>query len=327
MKEIWRLTRTHSSASLQMTFQHQSVLLDEALGLLCENRGRRFIDGTLGGGGHSEGILRSLPEAEVLGIDRDPEALAAASLRLQGWGERFRAVQGRFSQMQSLAEQQGWQEVDGVLLDIGVSSAQIDNPARGFSFRFDAPLDMRMNPQEGQSAADLLNQLPEQELADILYHYGEERKARRIAKAIVERRELKPWESTRELNELLERIVGRARQHGLPPATRSFQALRIAVNAELEELRLALQAALQICRVGGRIAVISFHSLEDRIVKNFFRHEASSCVCPPGLPLCNCGKKANLRLVNRKIIQAGAEERRQNPRAASAKLRVAERIL
>ncbi|NMA44001.1 MAG: 16S rRNA (cytosine(1402)-N(4))-methyltransferase RsmH [Oligosphaeraceae bacterium] len=309
-----------------MTFQHQTVLLDEAVGLLCENGGERFIDGTLGGGGHSERILQLLPQAQVLGIDRDPEALKAAGLRLQGYGERFKTVHGRFSQMHKLAEQIGWQKVNGVLLDVGVSSAQIDNPERGFSFRFDAPLDMRMNPQEGQSAADLLNNLSEQELADILYHYGEERKARRIARAIVERRVSKPWESTGELNALLERIVGRAKQRGLPPATRSFQALRIAVNAELEELELALQKALQLCESGGRIAVICFHSLEDRIVKSFFRHEAAACVCPPGLPICDCGKRASLKLVNKKPLIADEAERQQNPRASSAKLRVAEKL-
>ena len=208
-------------------------------------------------------------------------------------------------------------------MDIGVSSPQLDLPERGFSFRFDGPLDMRMDPSHGPTAADLLNTLPERELADILYRYGEERRSRQVAAEIVRRRRERPWARTGELAELLERVVGRAHQHGLPPATRCFQALRIAVNDELGELERTLRQAVRLVAVGGRIAVITFHSLEDRIVKQFFREQAASCTCPPGLPVCVCGKVSTLRILTPKPLTASEQELQDNPRAACAKLRAA----
>ncbi|MFA6930146.1 MAG: 16S rRNA (cytosine(1402)-N(4))-methyltransferase RsmH [Lentisphaeria bacterium] len=309
-----------------MEFKHQSVLLDETIRLLCENGGGRFIDGTLGGGGHSELLLETLPECQVLGIDCDRDALQAARSRLEKFAGRFHAVKGRFSQLAELAQQHGWDSVDGVLLDLGVSSPQIDTPERGFSFRYDAPLDMRMDRQSPVTAAVLLNTLGEQKLANLFFEYGEERRSRAIARAIVQRRESRPWERTGELTELLEKIIGRQHQHGLPPATRTFQALRIAVNQELEELENALQAAMDITGKGARIVVISFHSLEDRMVKNFFRQEAADCVCPPGMPICVCGKVSTLRLITKKPRIACDEERRRNSRSSCAKLRAAERL-
>lgn len=309
-----------------MEFKHQSVLLDETIRLLCENGGGRFIDGTLGGGGHSELLLETLPECQVLGIDCDRDALQAAVSRLEKFPGRFHAVKGRFSQLAELAQQHGWDSVDGVLLDLGVSSPQIDTPERGFSFRYDAPLDMRMDRQSPVTAAVLLNTLDEQKLANLFFEYGEERRSRAIARAVVQRRESRPWERTGELAELLEKIVGRQHQHGLPPATRTFQALRIAVNQELEELENALQAAMDITGKGARIVVISFHSLEDRMVKNFFRQEAADCVCPPGMPICVCGKVSSLRLITKKPRIASEAERRRNSRSACAKLRAAERL-
>jgi 16S rRNA (cytosine1402-N4)-methyltransferase len=309
-----------------MEFKHQSVLLEEAVSLLVENGGRRFIDGTLGGGGHTRKLLETLPESEVLGIDCDSTALEAASENLKAFGDRFHAVKGRFSSLGKLAWEHGWETVDGVLLDLGVSSPQIDTPERGFSFRFDAPLDMRMDRQSPITAAVLLNTLEEEELASILFEYGEERRSRAIARAIVQRRQIRPWERTGELADLLEKIVGRQFQHGLPPATRTFQALRIAVNQELDELQEALERIMEITGKGARIAVISFHSLEDRMVKNFFRQAAANCVCPPDLPVCTCGKVPSLRIITRKPVTASEQELRTNPRASCAKLRAAERM-
>ncbi len=308
-----------------MDFRHQSVMLEEAVGFLVANGGRRFIDGTVGGGGHSRLILQSLPACEVLGIDRDEEALRAAEGNLASFESRCYLRKGRFGQMENLASQLGWERVDGVLLDLGISSPQIDTPERGFSFRFDGPLDMRMDRSEATTAADLLNQLEESELTEILFRYGEERKARSIAREIVRRRAIRPWKNTAELSDLLNRLVGRAHQHGLPPSTRTFQALRIALNQELEELQEGLQAALKLTRPGARIVIISFHSLEDRMVKHFFRQAAASCLCPPEMPVCRCGKIPTLRILTSKPVQAGAEELALNRRAAGAKLRAAER--
>ena len=306
-------------------FLHQSVLLEESVRLLTEGNGQRFLDGTLGGGGHSELILKKAPECELVGIDRDPLAIQAATERLRPFGERFHAWHGTFSQMETAARQFGWKALDGILLDIGVSSPQIDTPDRGFSFRFDAPLDMRMDSSSGApTAADLLNTLSAKELSEIFWLYGEERLSRPIAKAIVARRETHPWSGTKELSELLERIVGRSHQHGLPPPTRVFQALRIAVNHELEELENALHAAERLLAANGRLVVISFHSLEDRIVKHFLQHAALSCVCPPSLP-CTCHKQITFEILTRKPYTASEEELARNPRSSCAKLRAARR--
>lgn len=308
------------------SFHHIPVLQQEAIRLLRELPGQRIVDGTLGGGGDTQALLEQDDKREVLGIDRDPAALEAATRRLAPFGDRFHPWHGTFSQMEMAVAQQGWKTVDGILLDIGVSSPQIDTPERGFSFRFDAPLDMRMDPTSADpTAADLLNTLPQEALADLFWTYGEERLSRPIARAIVERRRERPWATTGELAQLLERIVGRARQHGLPPPTRVFQALRIAVNHELEELEEALRAAERLLAPGGRLVVISFHSLEDRIVKRFFQHAALACLCPPAVPRCICHKQITFQPLTKKPITATEEELAQNPRATCAKLRAAQR--
>lgn len=304
-------------------FQHIPVLLAPVLDLLAETPGTRFVDATLGGGGHSQALLARRPDIRLLGLDRDPAAIAAATERLRPFGDRLTAVQATFSSLEQVVHDHGWSQIDALLMDIGVSSPQLDLPERGFSFRFDGPLDMRMDPSHGPTAADLLNTLPERELADILYRYGEERRSRQVAAEIVRRRRERPWARTGELAELLERVVGRAHQHGLPPATRCFQALRIAVNDELGELEHTLRQAVRLVAVGGRIAVITFHSLEDRIVKQFFREQAASCTCPPGLPVCVCGKVSTLRILTPKPLTASEQELQDNPRAACAKLRAA----
>ena len=305
-------------------FVHQPVLPREVIAALTADGGVRFLDGTLGGGGHTAALLEALPNAEVLGIDRDRMALRAASERLEHFGGRFHVWHGTYSQMEWALRSVGWPQVDGILLDIGVSSPQLDTPERGFSFRFDAPLDMRMDTSAGATAADLLNSLPAEELAEIFWKFGEERFSRQLARAIVARRQEKPWSRTGELAELAERVVGRSHQHGLPPATRLFQALRIAVNHELDELEAGLHAAERCLAPGGRLAVISFHSLEDRIVEHFLLHAALSCVCAPGMP-CTCHKQVTFEVLTRKPLTATAEELAANPRAASAKLRVARR--
>ena len=304
-------------------FLHIPVLQKEAVTLLTAGNGTRFLDGTLGGGGDSEAILAGASDRQLIGIDRDCNAINAASQRLAPFGTRFHPWHGRFSQMENAAREFGWDKVDGILLDIGVSSPQIDTPERGFSFRFDAPLDMRMDADSGDpTAADLLNTLSQKELADIFWNYGEEKFSRPIAKAIVARRETKPWQTTTELAELLERVVGRSHQHGLPPPTRVFQALRIAVNHELDELTEALKATERLLAPGGRLVVISFHSLEDRIVKHYMQHAALSCVCPPAMP-CTCNKKVTFEILTKKPSTASAEELQANPRSACAKLRAA----
>lgn len=304
-------------------FNHQPVLLNETMEILVNTPGSRFVDATLGAGGHAEALLTRRPDAHLLGLDRDINAIQNASERLRQFGNRFKALHTNFSNLCEAIRQAGWNFADAILLDIGVSSPQIDDPNRGFSFRFDGPLDMRMNQEEGTTAADILNNASEKELADIFYKYGEELKSRKIAAEVVRRRQTAPWKTTSEFNELLERIVGRAHQHGLPPATRCFQALRIAVNNELEELKSALAQAIDCIAIGGRIAVISFHSLEDRIVKNFLKEQAATCTCPPGMPICTCNKIQTIDIITRKPITATEEEIKENPRAASAKLRAA----
>ena len=304
---------------------HIPVLAGDVLQAFSGLETPRIIDGTLGLGGHAALLLEGIAGAEILGIDRDDTALREAAMRLAPYGDRVHLCRGPFSALADFAAETGWDTVDGILLDLGVSSPQIDTPARGFSYRYDGPLDMRMDRRMTETAATILNTESEEELADIFYHYGEERKARRVARAVVRRREERPWARTAEFAELVEQVVGHAK-HGPPPATRCFQALRIAVNDELDELDHTLTAAVPLLAPGGRLAVISFHSLEDRIVKQFIRHEASTCVCPPDIPVCMCGKIATLKLVTRKPIIASAEERERNPRSAPAKLRVAEKL-
>ena len=309
-----------------MIFHHIPVLFQQVTNLIAEHSPRRIIDATIGGAGHARGLLERLPKAQLLGIDRDDAAIAAATQNLASFKDRATIRKGVFSDMKAIASSIGWNHADAVLMDIGVSSPQIDDPERGFSFRMDGPLDMRMNRADTATAATLLNTASQEELETIIRDYGEEFKARFIAREIVKRRERKPWETTGELNELLEKIIGFKHQHGLPPATRTFQALRIAVNHELDELSNALKSALELLAPNGVLAVITFHSLEDRIVKLFFQYEAATCICPPKMPVCTCGKKQTIEILTRKPITADEEELKNNPRAACAKLRAAMKL-
>ncbi|HWQ13994.1 MAG TPA: 16S rRNA (cytosine(1402)-N(4))-methyltransferase RsmH [Roseiflexaceae bacterium] len=307
-------TREGSSAVSRQpsAFQHVPVLLAEVLAGLASKPGGRYIEGTLGGGGHAAALLEaSAPDGRLLGLDVDPAALAAAAARLAPFGERFTAARGNFRDIGALARAHGFAAVDGVLLDLGVSSHQLDTPERGFSFQADAPLDMRLDPQGAVTAADLVNELPEGELADVIYRYGEERASRRIARLIVEARRRGRIATTGELADIVTRALG-GRRGKIHPATRTFQALRIATNRELESLELALPQAVELLAHGGRLAVIAFHSLEDRIVKQFLRAEAEA---------------GRMRIITKKPLEAGADEARANPRSRSAKLRVAERIV
>lgn len=306
---------------------HQPVMPEEAAENLKASEGGQFIDATVGGGGHSERLLQAHPETQVLAIDRDAEAVNAAENRLSRYAGRIKIRQGVFSEMKQTAKNEGWQTVDGVLMDLGLSSIQLDKPERGFSFKYDAPLDMRMDRKSTLTAARILNTASESRLADIFYKYGEERRSRQLADAIVKRRKEKKWERTGEFADLVERVTASRdnRRRSLPPATRCFQALRIAVNSELQELEKGLQEAIDLLRTGGRVAVISFHSLEDRIVKNTFKHEAANCICPPGIPECRCGKKVRLKIITRKPLRPTPEEVESNRRAKPARLRVAEK--
>src|SRR6266498_2854222 len=291
------------SEMYNLQFKHVPVLLSEVLDGLAPRSGGHYLDGTLGGGGHAAAVLEaSAPNGRLLGIDADPAALAAAGTRLAAFGERATLAHGNFRDIGRLAHEHGFEQIDGLLLDLGVSSHQIDTPERGFSFAVDAPLDMRLDPTGGETAADLVNGTPEGELADLIYRYGEERGSRRIA-------------TTGELADLVARALG-GRRGKIHPATRTFQALRIAVNRELESLEMALPQAVELLAPGGRIAVISFHSLEDRIVKLFFRAESG---------YGGVGQ-ARLQIVTKKPIEATEQEARTNPRSRSAKLRIAERV-
>jgi len=300
----------------------------EVLQYLAPRSGGVYLDGTLGAGGHSELILEaSGPDGLVYGIDRDPSALAAASQRLERFGNRFRPLRGSFGDLAELLASQGVGAIDGLLLDLGVSSPQLDRAERGFSFRADGPLDMRMDPSQGDTAADLVNSLSERELERAIKEYGEERWARKIAQRIVAARQERPFETTLQLAELVERTIPRRFQEDrIHPATRTFQGLRILVNSELEQVEQGLQAGIDLVRPGGRLVVISFHSLEDRIVKQRLRDAASGCRCPRQLPQCVCGQKPLLRVLTSRPVMAGDAELAENPRSRSAKLRAAERL-
>ncbi len=303
---------------------HVSVLYQEVLTLLAPRPGGLYVDGTLGAGGHSEGLLKaSAPDGRVLGLDRDHEALQRTQARLADYGARLVSVAANFADMATVAPAHGFTAVDGVVLDLGLSSDQLDSPTRGFSFRGDAPLDMRFDVTQGPTAADLVNSLPEAELADVLWRYGEVAHSRRLARALVARR---PITTTAQLVEVAlqhspQRVRGR-----LHPATQLFQALRMAVNQELAALEQGLVGALQLLKPGGRLAVISFHSLEDRMVKQFLRQQSGVCRCPPRQPICTCGRPAVLKLLTRKAVKATTEEIARNPRSRSARLRAAEKL-
>lgn len=302
---------------------HVPVFYRDVLSALQVTAGSLHIDGTLGAGGHAAGILdASAPDGQLLGLDRDPVALDEAGRHLGRFAGRAHLRHGSFADLGVHAAAMGWERVDGVLLDLGVSSMQLNDPGRGFSLRADGPLDMRFDPQQPTSADELVNTWEEEALSEVIGRYGEEPLAGRVARAIIARR---PIRSTLELAAVVAGAV-RSRRPGLHPATRTFQALRIAVNQELLALEQVLPQAVDLLTPGGRLVVISFHSLEDRLVKTFLRRESQDCVCPPGLPVCTCGHVARLRLVGRKALKPGAEEVAANPRAHSARLRCAERL-
>lgn len=302
---------------------HRPVLLFEAVGLLAPERGGLFVDATLGLGGHSEAILEASPDTRVVGIDLDREAIRLASERLARFGTRFRAAHANFREISRILDEAGEQGADGILADLGVSSLQFDSAERGFSFRHDAPLDMRMDASgEVETAAEMLERLPEEEIARVIYEYGEERKSRRIARWIVERRERgEPLKTTGELAALVARAVGYKRGDRIHPATRTFQALRIAVNGELEGLDGFVETAVDLLRTGGRVAVISFHSLEDRVVKRALRRLSGQCECGRRVPVCACGARKVVEVLTRRPLVPDEQEVEVNPRARSAKLR------
>jgi 16S rRNA (cytosine1402-N4)-methyltransferase len=304
------------------------VMPDEAIRYLAPKSGGIYVDGTLGGAGHAARILEaSSPDGALIGLDRDAEALRAARERLLPFGDRVKLVHGNFAGIAEALAGFGIERIDGLLLDLGVSSHQLDMAERGFSFQQDAPLDMRMDRSSGATAAELLNSLSEEELARIIRDFGEERWAKRIAAFIVNARGEAPIETTLRLVDIIKGAIPRgAWEERLHPATRSFQALRIAVNEELTSLEKGLDSGIRMLNRGGRVVVIAFHSLEDRIVKNSFRHFAHGCTCPKGLPYCVCGNKPLLRLLTGKPVMAGEAEVGANPRARSARLRAAERL-
>lgn len=308
-------------------FHHVSVLLEECIEGLNIKPDGIYVDGTLGGAGHSSRIAEKLTTGRLIGIDRDPVALKAAGERLAPFGDRVALVHSNFSEMDSALESLGITGVDGILLDLGVSSPQLDDGQRGFSYMVDAPLDMRMNGQDSLDAKKIVNHWSYEELKRILYDYGEERFAPRIAAAICKRREEKEIETTLELVDIIRGAMPasalREKQH---PAKRSFQAIRIAVNDELGSVERVMQKAIPCLNPGGRLAVITFHSLEDRIVKQAMAEAAKGCTCPPEFPVCVCGKKPRVKLITRKPIVSGEEELERNPRARSAKLRICEKL-
>lgn len=283
----------------------------------------RLVDATLGAGGHAAGLLAaSAPDGQLLGMDVDPQALALARNRLDMYAARAHLVQASYTTLSAQVRSLGWENVQGIVADLGVSSMQVDTADRGFSFSKDGRLDMRFDQRQAVTAGDLVNSLPENDLADLIWRYGEEKLARRIARHIILAR---PLEGTLELAAVISRAAGGKHQR-IHPATRTFQALRIAVNQELQAIEVFLPQAIDILAPGGRLAVISFHSLEDRLIKQFFRREARDCLCPPEAPVCTCGHKARIKEITRKPIEASAEEISANPRSRSAKLRVAQKI-
>jgi 16S rRNA (cytosine1402-N4)-methyltransferase len=309
---------THKPAS-----SHTPVLLAETLKALAVQPGGRYIDGTLGGGGHAAAILEnSAPGGQLLGIDADPKAIETARARLQPYQDATLLVNDNFANLQSICIKHDFFPVHGILFDLGLSSLQLNGGGRGFSFQHDAPLDMRLDPQQGVTAADIVNNTPEAGLANIIRTYSEEIYSRRIARFIVRER---PIKTTLQLARLIEKAIGRRGR--LHPATKTFQALRIAVNRELENLESALRQAVDLLGYEGRLVVISYHSLEDRIVKQFMQQEARGCICPPGTPTCVCGHTPRLRLITKRVITPAAEEMKLNPRSRSARLRASERLM
>lgn len=311
-----------------MEFHHVSVLLNECMEGLNLKPGGIYVDCTLGGAGHSlEIVRRILPDGKLIGIDQDENALAAAKAKLAEFEENVILVHSNFSRISPIVRELYKDGVDGILFDLGVSSHQLDVAERGFSYMQDAPLDMRMNTSTETTAKDLVNELPLDELARIFWEYGEERWSKRIAEFIVEHRENKPINTTGELVDIIKKAIpAKARREGPHPAKRTFQALRIALNRELEVLQDALKDAVQVLKPGGRLCVISFHSLEDRITKESFREMAKGCICPPKMPVCTCGHEKKIKIISGKPVLPGIDELENNPRARSAKLRIAQKL-
>jgi len=302
---------------------HRPVLYQETIQYLTAKHAKRFLDCTAGAGGHSEGLLsKSSPDSELIALDLDPTAIALSQERLKPFGNRAKVIKASYLEAPQILQAQGWDGVDGILMDLGVSSMQFDQAERGFSFRFDAPLDMRFDPNKGQSAADLVNSLSESDLAQIIWEYGEEKFSRRIAKAIVQAR---PLYTTFGLADLVRKAVGKTREQQ-DPATRTFQALRIAVNDELNVISQAVPSLIELLKTNGRIAIISFHSLEDRIVKNVFRQESTDCICPPEKLICDCEHIATVKVLTKRPITASEDELQTNPRSRSARLRIAQKL-
>ncbi len=310
-----------------MQKHHESVLAKEILQYLHPREDGLIVDGTLGNGGHTELILKNTaPGLRVLGIDRDEQAIERAGKRLAPFRNRVTLIHGNFSDIKNILKKANVMNVDGLLLDLGVSSPQLDSPERGFSFMRNGPLDMRMDSTQKTTAADLLVKLSDEELVLVIKEYGEERFAKRIVRAIRKAQEQNPITTTLQLSNIVSGVTHTPRPAKIHPATRTFQALRIAVNNELEHIKSALSDSLEVLSASARIMVISFHSLEDRIVKNFFKDEEKGCVCPPRLPVCACGHKTRLKIITRRPVTPASEEVKRNPRASSSKLRVAERV-
>jgi 16S rRNA (cytosine1402-N4)-methyltransferase len=313
---------------METGFHHVPIMVSEVLTLLAPERGGVFVDGTLGGGGHAEAVLSALPESgRLFGIDRDDDALKAAGGRLARFGDRFTAIKGNFFDMKALLAARGVTAVDGILLDLGVSSHQLDARERGFSYKAEAPLDMRMDRSAPLTAKTVVNEWPEDELRRIFFAYGEEKFSAKIAQRIVRQRAVSPIETTTELAELIKSAIpAKFRNEPQHPARRCFQAIRIAVNGELDGLEDAVRSAHDLLKPGGRLAILTFHSLEDRIVKNAFRSFENPCICPKSAPVCICGRKPTAKVLTRHPLVASEAEQKANPRATSAKLRAIVRI-
>ena len=309
-----------------MSKQHESVFGREVFENLNLERDSLIVDGTLGDGGHTELLLKNTTNVRVLGIDRDMRAIERAEKRLASFRSRITLVHGNFSDIKIILKKANLMNVDGLILDLGVSSPQLDSPNRGFSFMRNGPLDMRMDSSQKITAADLLVELSDEKLVSIIKEYGEERFSKRIVRAIRQAQTKSSIKTTLQLSNIISTAVHASRQYKIHPATRTFQALRIAVNGELEHIKKALVDSVDILQESARVIVISFHSLEDRIVKNFFKNEEKDCVCPPKFPICSCGKKQRLKIITRKPIIPTAEELTRNSRSSSAKLRVGERV-
>lgn len=310
-----------------MEFKHYSVMLKETVDALCVKCGGTYADGTLGGGGHSEEILKRAENVRLIGIDRDEDAISAAKKRLERFGQNITFVHDNFGNIKAILDGLDTEKIDGMVLDLGVSSYQLDNRERGFSYIADAPLDMRMNRDDEKTAYDVVNGYSEDKLAEIFFAYGEEKWSKRIAKFIADKRKVSPIKTTGELVNIVKEAIPMGAREGIAhPEKRVFQAVRIEVNAELEILKNALCDAVSILKSGGRLAVITFHSLEDRIVKQTFLNLAKGCVCPADFPVCVCGKKPQIKIITKKPILPSSEELKINSRSKSAKLRVCEKL-